>query len=491
MNLQINIKISGDCVQSEGVLAATDAALMEAAVLAPKRISRAARTCLDNINCVGTPRVGSGVLFTEGAVSFNLSIILEEGGKALDAVKFKEALEVELGVRPRNVLPAAQLQPKFPPQIADLSPAFESAEQGVQQSIDLAQERKETKSETEPLVEFVTHASREEWPEHAKELRGGDETPTEIEPPSNTSVPPGLLAAESESPEPSDDDQVHHQPVEAEAPTAKPDTLTEEHVASPQFDAEAPVEKQSSEEYGSTAILPNYAPDNTTAEPLAELRPLATADDGDQAIALVVEVDLMDALPALDSINVGTDPSEVRQAAEVTIRDLADLGLDPSAATTSELSPRLISSPAVGVEREAAPTAENFIRTPAVELPVRAIGEAGAATDACDDRGPARHDEAVALDAAGSCPAIPTPPLEILRLSPKPEMVTRIVVESCTAVTQAQLEGKGLPTLIVVVDPEMEEVERGMNFTSRLSGLETRHGRIYLLDAFEVEVDRT
>jgi hypothetical protein len=489
VNLQINLPFSGDCVQSEGVLAATDVVLMEAAVLAPKRISRAARTCLDNINCIGTPRVGSGVFFTEGAVSFNLHILLEGGDKALDAVKFKEALEVELGVRQRNLVPAPPHQPKSPPQTADLSPGSEDAEQDVQPKIDLVHEKQEARNETAPLVEFVTHSSREDWPGYAKELPRGDETPAEIDPPSNTSVTPGTLAAGSESQEPSHNDPVRHQPVEVEAPKAKPDTLTEEFVPSPQFDVALPVEMESSENSGLTAKLPIHASDSTPAVASAEMRPLVTADDGDQALAAVFEVDLADSLPVLDPINDGIDTCEVCQKVEVLIRDLADHGLDASAATTSELRPRLISSPVVGAEREATPTAEKLMRPHAVEVPVGATGEAGTANDARDDRGPARHDEVVVSVAADSHTAMPAPPLESLRLAPKPEMVTQIVVESCTAVTQAQLEGKGLPTLIVVVDPDAEQVERGMNFTSRLSGLEIRHGRIFLLDAFEVELD--
>lgn len=489
MNLQINLQFSGDCVQSEGVLAATDVVLMQVAVLAPKRISRAARTCLDNINCVGTPRVGSGVVFKEGSVSFNLHIFLEDGGSVPDAVKFKEALEVELGVRPRPVLPAPTLRTTVPRQMADLPSASKASEPGVRPNTDLAQQGQEAATDTGPLVESATHVSEKGWPEHAWELPAGDETPAKRDAPLSISAPLEAMAAGLGSPEPSHKDPVRQQPEEVEAPVVRPDTVMHDIVTSPRSDAAVPVEKESSEACSLTASLPIFVSGSAPAAAPAEIRPLAPADDLDQVSATVFDFDPEGAMPDFDPIKDGTNPGEVCPGAEVLSRNGPDDGLDASAARTSELSPRPIASQVVGADKEAAPTTEHLMRPHALQVPMGAMGEAGTASDACHDRGPARHDEVSVSDAADSRPGTPTPPPESLRLAPKVEMVTHIVVESCTAVTQAQLEGKGLPTLIVVVDPELEQVGRGMNFTSRLSGLETRQGGIFLLDAFEIEVD--
>ena len=462
---------------------------MEAAVLLPKKISRAARACLENIDCVGTPRVGSGVFLTQGALSFNLHIILEEGGKGLDAIKFKEAIEVQLGMRPRSVLPVPPLQPTVPPQIPHLASASEVSEQEAQPPVELAQERQDISMEGARLVELAPHESEESWHGHAKDLLAGEETPAEKEPHARTSVQLGTPAAESESQEPTHMDPGSRQRADDEVPIAHTNAVIEDVEACPPSDAVAPTGKETSREPRLASPAPTVMSGSSPTGAPAEIPPLVPADDWDPASPAVVGSYRADALPVFDPVKDGTEPAIGCQAVRELSLDGATHGLDTSGATTSDITPRIVACLEGGVMAETAVTTANLMLPPTVEVPLSAIAEVGTEVDASHDWALAGDKEEVASDDADSRIAPEVQPPESLKLAPKPEMVTWVRVERCTPVTLAQLQGKGLPTLIVVVDSEKEQIERGVNFTSRLPGLETRHGGIFLLAAFEVELD--
>ena len=279
------------------------------------------------------------------------------------------------------------------------------------------------------------------------------------------------------------------QRADVEVPIAHTNAVIEDVEACPPSDPGAPTGKETSREPRLASPEPSAVSGGSPVGAPAEIPLLFPADDWDPASPAVVGSCRADALPVFDPVKDATEPANGCQSVCELSHDGATHGLDTSSATTSDMTPRIVACLKGGVMAGTAVTTKNLMLPPTVEAPLPTIAEVGTDVDASHDWALAGNKEEVASTDADLRIALSVQPPESLKLAPKPDLLTRVVVERCTPVTHAQMKGKGLPTLIVEVDSKNDRVERGVNFTSRLAGLDTRHGGIFLLGAYEVELD--